>query len=97
MKNKIYTLSYFRKRLLDNNIPSIRLINSFEKDDPRYWMILICPGKNNIICTCYKTSPDKFFFKFNTKTREFQLEALSMEVVIDLLKKQTESPPIAIA
>lgn len=88
MKNKIYTLSYFRKRLIDNQIPSIRLINSFEATDTRYWMILICPGKDNIICTCYKKSPEEFYFKLCTRNGEYKLLTLSMDTIIEMIKKQ---------
>ncbi len=95
MKNKIYTLSYFRKRLVENDISSVRLINSFETDDTRYWMILISPGKQNIICTCYRSSPDRFFFKLNTKKGDLQIHTLSMEVLITELKHIIEpSPPL---
>ena len=86
-KNRLYTLSYFRKRLKDADINSIRLINEFKDDnDKRYWTILIDPGRKNIITTCYKEDIDKFWFKLNTPTNLYNIKTKSMRVIIENLK-----------
>lgn len=90
--NKLYTLSYFRNRLLQEKISSKILINDFSPNDERYWMISIYDDLK-IICTCYKNS-DEFFFEFfdgkqNIKlTRYFRTD--SMKVIIDFLKTLKE-------
>ena len=85
-KNKLYTLSYFRKRLKENNIKSVRLINKFADDDDRYWTILISPNHKNIICTCYKTDSEYFFNFHTSKYFKYQIKTQSMEVIIKTME-----------
>lgn len=86
MKNKLYTLSYFRKRLKEAEIKSVRLINEYEKDDPRYWTILIDPSNKKILLTCYKESAEEYYFSLITKTGSFIIKTLSMEIIIENIK-----------
>lgn len=85
-KNKLYTLSYFRKRLKDKEISSVRLINKYCDDDVRYWTILIDPGNKNIICTCFKHNIEDFYFSLLTaKYTNFEVKTKSMDIIIDSL------------
>lgn len=87
-KNNLTTLSYFRKRLKDAEIKSVRLINNYSKEDERYWTILIDPGHSNLLCTCYKKSSIDFYFNFNTdKLHSYRIETKSMEIVVDAISK----------
>lgn len=92
-KNKLYTLSYFRKRLRDSGITSKILIDSYTETDQRYWTISIDPSKK-IICTCFKyTENDVIQFNFNFSDGNQNLpidrniKTESMNVIIDELKK----------
>jgi len=60
--NNLYTLSYFRKRLLEAGITSKILIKDYPDADPRYWTVSIF-GDKHIMCTCIKERNDiKFEF-----------------------------------
>ena len=90
-KNRLYTLSYFRKRLFENEINSAKIIDQFSENDPRQWCILIDPKKKNFICTCYKLSTTDFWFSIQTKEySNYSVRTFSMEVVIDTLKALIE-------
>ena len=89
--NKLYTLSYFRKRLKESDIPSKRLINEFEENDSRYWSILIDPSNKNLICTCYKFPDGNFHFSLQTENyTNFEIKTLSMEVIVKALSQILE-------
>lgn len=87
-KNNLYTLSYFRKRLFENEIKSIKLIDHYSADDNRKWTILIYPNDKNILCTCHKIMNDKtFWFTLQTKSlMNYVIKTKSMDVMIDTLK-----------
>lgn len=85
--NNLYTLSYFRKRLKEADIPSIKLICDFAKDDSRYWAILAYPNDKNIIIICYKFNPTEFHFLFNISSNSHLIvKTKSMKIIIDELK-----------
>ena len=89
-KNKLYTISYFRKRLADSGVSSVRLINRYGLGDKRYWTILIEPQKANILCTCYKDQIDSCHFVLSTSNvPNFRVDTKSMEIMIDVLKDLT--------
>lgn len=92
--NKLYTLSYFRKRLFAAGIESKILIRSFPEGDKRYWMISIFKDKC-ILCTCYKTGQD-YSFEFwdggNDMTRKTILKCMSMNVIIKELFSWIDKP-----
>ena len=80
--NKLYTLSYFRKRLKESDISSIKLIERYEESDPRYWTILISPSQKNLICTCYKFPNGDFHFSIQTSNyTNYEIKTKSMEVI----------------
>ena len=81
-------MSYFRKRLRESGISSIRLINSFKPEDERYWAILVDPGNRNIITICYKNDSLNFHFKLITPSlANYIISTKSMNVIIENFKK----------
>jgi hypothetical protein len=94
--NNLYTLSYFRKRLKENDIKSVKLVNKFSDDDTRYWTILISPSFRNLICTCYKFPDGNFHFSIQTKNyTNYEIKTKSMEVIVktvSLLIEEKEMP-----
>jgi hypothetical protein len=87
MKNKLYTLSYFRKRLHSASIDSRILVKAFVVDgDTRYWTLSLFPKTHNIFCTCYKDETE-FWFELwdggNKLKNETIIRTKSMNVVID--------------
>lgn len=92
-KNKLYNLSYFCKRLVEEEFNIIKLPIPYEKDDLRKWTIVVNAKQNsykyNILITCFKDEVTKdFSFKFQGQNFEdFILPTLSMKLIIKILKK----------
>ena len=90
-KNRLYTRSYFIKRLVDSKIKCIPLINTFSEDDIRKWSVLVLPSTYNILCTCYKKTMDEYWFKFDTeKKSNMQVKTQSMNVIIEFIQHYIE-------
>lgn len=90
-KNKLYTLSYFRKRLNEAGYNSNILIKDYEETDSRYWTIKLFNNKN-ILCTCYKQTDitrEDCIFEFwdggNFYKNRYIICTESMQVVISHL------------
>ena len=82
-KNNLYTLSYFRKRLFENDIKSIRLVDKYFPEETRRWTILMYPNDKNVLCTCYKDN-NEFWFVLQTKTQSnYIIRTKSMNIIID--------------
>ena len=62
--NKLYTRSYFVKRLRENGIRVDTIIRQFDPADIRYWSI-ITKDISNIQITCYKKSSSEYYFKLD--------------------------------
>jgi len=95
MKNKIHTLSYFKKRLKDNGYIVWDIMNKFSMEDPRKWTIMINPSIESVFVTCSinrESLGDLPEFEFNDGGMRFQknltLKTSSMEVVINLLNSK---------
>jgi len=90
-KNKIKTPGYFIKRLRDNGFVVIRLFQEYSKTDPRAWSIMVNPGHNSVIITCYRNriNKDDIEFEFNDGgaciPKNFFLKTDSLEVIIEYL------------
>jgi len=84
-KNRLYTKSYFLKRLRDENIICRSVDVRFANDDDRKWMIVVDPEKTTLVITCFKKSPADFHFKVSTSRAETRIKTESMECVISLL------------
>lgn len=95
MKNKIHTLSYFKKRLKDNGYIVWDIMKSYALSDPRKWTLMINPSDESIFITCV-VNRDDFGglpeFEINDSGLRFQrnlvLRTSSMEVLINLLTKR---------
>lgn len=88
--NKLYTLSYFRKRLFNAGYSSKILIDRF--DDSRYWMISI-GDVAKIICVCYKDGENYYFELFDGKNKIKQnmiIHTQSMNVITEALNELRE-------
>lgn len=96
-KNKLYTLSYFCKRIIEQGFDVIKLNIPYEKNDLRKWTIVVNKHKSdykmNILITCFKNEETKeFCFKFQgQRKKEFILETLTMNLIIEILKKAMEA------
>lgn len=85
--NNLYTLGYFRKRLLASGLTSQILIKNYDESDRRYWTISI--GKvANIFCTCYKKD-DVIEFEFwdggKLIKNKHLITTQSMNVIVNFL------------
>ena len=89
-KNKLYTYSYFIKRLVESGFDVTRIPIRFNSDDPRYWTIFVNKTngtyKNNIQITCWKESQHNYSFHFQGPNKEgFFLKTQTMKMVITIL------------
>lgn len=82
MKNKLYTKSYFIKRLIESGLFVKKIIDYTEKDI-RKWTILIDPGNKNLLITCIKHDKDNFYFLLQIQEVNMKLYTKSMEVIIE--------------
>lgn len=95
MKNKISTLSYFKKRLKDNGYVVWDIMNTYSMEDPRKWTVMLNPGVHSIYITCVINreemgqSPE---FEINDSGLRFQrnlvLRTSSIEVLVNMLTKR---------
>lgn len=96
-KNKTKTSGYFIKRLRDNGFVVIKIFREYSKTDPRAWSIMINPGHNSVLVTCYinRENKDDVEFEFNDGgkniPKNFFLKTDSLEVVIEYLLSRNVS------
>ena len=95
MKNKIHTLSYFKKRLKDNGYIVWDIMNKFSIEDPRKWTVMLNPSIESIFITCVVNRNelgDIPEFELNDGGMRFQknltLKTSSMEVLINMLQSK---------
>ncbi len=95
MKNKIHTLSYFKKRLKDNGYIVWDVMNKYSMEDPRKWTVMLNPSIESVFITCVVNREELGSlpeFEFNDGGMRFQknltLRTSSMEVIINLLTKK---------
>lgn len=97
-KNKLYTLSYLTKRLIENKLNTAKLIDKYAEDDNRQWSIIvdpgIKPGRANIILTCFKVTPTVFWF-VATSNRGVgtKIKTLSVDIIVEILRDIIVGPP----
>lgn len=92
-KNKLYTPSYFIKRLIDAGYNVEKVFDKYGTQDPRRWTIVVSPTRQSVLVTCY-TNKDEYndiVFEFNDGgayiPKNFQLHTKSIEVVINYLRE----------
>lgn len=95
MKNKIQTLSYFKKRLKDSGYVVWDIMNKYSLQDPRKWTILVNPSIESVFITCVVNRDELGGmpeFELNDGGLRFQknltLKTSSMEVVMKLLTEK---------
>ena len=92
MKNKIQTLSYFKKRLKDNKYIVWDIMKKYSLEDPRKWTIMLNPSIESVFITCVvnrESLGDLPEFLFNDGGMRFQknitIKTSSMEVIVNFL------------
>ena len=95
MKNKIHTLSYFKKRLKDNGYVIWDLMNAYSTEDPRKLTNLLNPGGESLFITCLVNRQelnDTPEFELYDGGLRFQknltLKTSSIEVIVNLLSSK---------
>lgn len=92
--NKLYTRSYFIKRLIEKKFYVQKVIDTFstenqiayQQNDSRYWTILVNPNRDNVFITCMKNDMNNYKFRFTSKNDvNTIIETESMEVIISTL------------
>ena len=95
MKNKIHTLSYFKKRMKDNGYVVWDIMKKYAMEDPRKWTIMLNPSIESVYVTCiinrdelgglpeFQINDGGFRFQRNLTVR-----TSSMEVIVNLLSSK---------
>lgn len=96
-KNNLYTKSYLNKRLIESGFNTAPSIDRYPNDDIRQWTIIVDPGikegRANILLTCFKESPDNFWFVANTKRNlGLKISTLSANTLAEILHDLIEGP-----
>lgn len=90
-KNKLHTQGYFIKRLRDSGYYVNRIFDGYDRADSRRWTVMINPGAESVVVTCYQDKgwSSGTLFEFNDGGRKFfknyQLSTDSIEVVVSHL------------
>lgn len=95
MKNKIYTLSYFKKRLKDSGYVVWDIMNKYAIEDPRKWTVLVNPSIESVYITCIVNREELGQipeFEISDGGMRFQknltIKTSSMEVIINHLTRK---------
>lgn len=83
--NKLYTKSYFIKRLIEKHFFVTKIVEQYTKNDTRYWTILVNPDRAAIFITCFKERGKVFFRLFGPNDVNMIIETESMDVIISTL------------
>ena len=90
-KNKVTTLGYFLSRLRDSGFITIKMFSKYGEADPRKWTVMVDPGGQSLLVTCYQNKENlgETSFEFNDGGNKFpknyHLKTKSMEIVITTL------------
>lgn len=95
MKNKVHTLSYFRKRLKDSGYVVWDIMNRYSIEDPRKWTVMVNPSIESVFITCLVNREELGSlpeFEMNDGGLRFQknitLKTSSMEVIVNFLTEK---------
>ena len=89
--NSITTKGYFLKRLRDSGFIAINVFDTYGLHDPRKWTVMVDPGSQSLMITCYENKEyvDDIVFEFNDGgfkfPKNFNLKTESMEVIVTSL------------
>jgi hypothetical protein len=96
MKNKLYTKSYFIKRLRESGMNAHVMFDKYSPGGRRYWTIMVDPGRSDIMITCMKSSAEDYSFTVQTENiTNYTMITQSMQVMTDFLSKIINKPVIA--
>jgi hypothetical protein len=92
-RNKLYTLSYFRKRLHEVGVTTRVIEDNYNDGDRRYWTLSIDSEDLRIFCTCIRfTNPEGESvcqFHFSDCKQKFKMDmtrdTVSMEDILTML------------
>jgi len=94
-KNKLYTLSYFKKRLIDAGYHVKVLIPKFlKKGDDRKWLISIMSEHKHypIFCLCIKKEDEyRYLITDNNLFMDREIMTSSMNVIINNIRELDNS------
>lgn len=95
MKNKIHTLSYFKKRLKDSGYIVWDIMKKYAMEDPRKWTIMLNPSIESVYVTCIINRDELGGlpeFQINDGGFRFQrnltVQTSSMEVIVNMLSSK---------
>ena len=95
MKNKIHTLSYFKKRMKDNGYIVWDILKKYAMEDPRKWTIMLNPSIESVYVTCIINRDELGGlpeFQINDGGFRFQrnltIRTSSMEVIVNMLSSK---------
>jgi hypothetical protein len=83
--NKLYTKSYFIKRLIEKHFFIKHVVDKYRKEDTRYWTILACTHGIQFLITCIRENDKTMFRIFSENDVNILLETDSMDVLINTL------------
>ena len=64
----------------------VSLVVKYDDADTRYWTILI-KNASNTLCTCYKRSPEEYYFQLNIPNGNIiKLSTKSVLIISDTLR-----------
>ena len=92
-KNKLFTPSYFIKRIIECGYNVEKVFDKYGTHDPRRWTVAINPTQESVLVTCYTNKEElhDIVFEFNdggnTIPKNFQLHTKSIEVIINYLQE----------
>ena len=93
MKNKLYTKSYFIKRLKEKGFSCETVYDKYNPKGKRYWTIIVDSGRKDIMITCVKKSSSDYNFLINLESvNSYRFETGSMDVIIGLLSDIVNEP-----
>ena len=85
IKNKLYTKSYFIKRLVEAGFKVGKLSVETEGEKDYYWRIVVSPNDRDIVVTCYKPEFGEYYFTIVANSR-IKVMTHSMDVIIEHLE-----------
>ena len=85
-KNKPYTLSYMRKRLIENNIIVQDVVCKYPSNNSgQYWTLCLSPRKERIMLHCYKCETE-FWFEMCKCDSKLKIKTQSASVICNIAK-----------
>lgn len=95
MKNRLYTKSYFVKRLRESGFKVQVVFDKYNPSGHRYWTIVVDPGRKDVMITCFKKNSDDYSFTVQTEhISNYSLITQSMDVIRNFISNIVNSPEL---